>query len=139
MSRGAILWVAAAALVALIGVLAGRTIKGGGEPPFPFDVSAPAYSGADLPLARSRGGFTGFSETGGLDGSVIAAGRVTALNAGSMTLETNAGVSTIRVGGDQKLRVLQPFQGPIPTGATVAVLRKPGTNEAQSVLVLLDP
>jgi hypothetical protein len=139
MSRGTIAWLAAAALVALVGILAGRAIKGPGAESFDFDTTAPAYASADLPLGRSRAGFTGFSETGGLDGAVIVAGRVSSVEAGSLTLDTTSGAATIQVRGDEKLRLLQPYSGTIAPGATIAVIKKPGTDEAEAVLVLLAP
>ncbi|HXH20578.1 MAG TPA: hypothetical protein VNN10_01020 [Dehalococcoidia bacterium] len=139
MSRGLVAWIAMAALVAALGVLAGRALRGSGGGTFDFDATAPAYSAADLPMARSRGGFTGFGETGGLDGSVLVSGRVSAAGPDSITLETSTGRNVIRLSGEQKLRILRPHQGSIAPGTTVAVLKKPGTDEAQAVLLLLNP
>ncbi len=139
MKSGLFAWLVAAIVVALVGALAGRALKGGGDPPFPFDASAPPYSGADLPTARSRAGFTGFNETGGLDGLTVVAGRVTAVTSDSISLDTSAGLNVIRLSGDLKLRTLEPYQGAIVPGTTVVVLKNPGTDQAKSVLLILDP
>jgi hypothetical protein len=137
--RGSLVWLASLAIVAIAGFFAGWLIKGGGKADFRFDVAAAPYSQADLPGARSKAGFTGFSETGGLDGSAIVAGKVTALGPDSVTLSTPSGANTIRLTAEQKLRMLQPFTGQIVVGATVVVSVKPGAGEAQALLVVLDP
>lgn len=139
MSRTFALWLALAVLAGAGGVFLGRAIKGAGEPAFAFDTEAPAYSAADLPLGRSRAGFTGFAETGGLDGRTIVAGKVSSVTAESITLETSAGATTIRVTGEQKLRALVPYQVAIAPGTTVVIIKAAGSDEASSVLALLDP
>ncbi len=139
MNRQLALWLAAAAVVAVAGVFAGRAIKGSGGADFPFDTRADAYSAADLPQGRTRAGFTGFSETGGLDGTTIVAGKVTAVAGDSVTLTTSSGASSIRLTAEQKLRILQPLGGAIAPGTTVVIIKKQGTDEAQAVLALLDP
>ena len=139
MRTGAFVWSAAVIVVAAAGFTTGWLIKGGGNPDFAFDTKAPAYQGADLPGGRSRAGFTGFGDQGGLSGATIVAGKVTAVSADSVTLETPAGTSTIRVTGQEKLRILEQYSGAIAAGATVFVSVKPDTDEAQAVLVLIDP
>jgi hypothetical protein len=139
MSRGLVAWLAAGIVVAVVGVFAGRALKGPGAEAFDFDTDAPAYVSADLPQGRSRAGFTGFGESGGLDGAVIVAGRVETVEAATVTLDTTSGAAKVRVTGEQKLRLLQPFEGAISPGTTVAVIKKPGTDEAEALLVLLAP
>jgi hypothetical protein len=139
MTKSRLLWLGAVAIVAVAGFLAGWAVKGGGKADFAFDTSAPVFTGADLPQGRSRAGFTGFNETGGLDGATIVAGKVTSVGTDSLALATAAGTSTIRITGEQKLRILQPYAAPIPNGATVVVTRKATTDEAQSLLLILDP
>lgn len=139
MRPGMILWIAALGVVAAAGFFGGWLIKGGGSPDFPFDTKAPAYAAADVPGGRSRAGFTGFSDTGGLSGFTIVAGKVANVSPDTLTISTAAGTDSIRLRGQEKLRILQPFASSIQTGTTVAITRKAGTEEAAAVLVVLDP
>ena len=139
MKTGGIIWMTAVLVMAATGVAAGWLIKGGGHPDFDFDANAPAYRAADLPGGHSKAGFTGFGDQGGLGGSTIVAGKVTAVTGDSLTVEGPAGTSTMRVTGQEKLRLLAPYDKAIPTGTTVFVSTKPGTDEATAVLVLIDP
>jgi len=138
MRRGLTLWLGLAAITALLGVFAGRELKGGGPEAFAFDLRAPSYAAADALAGHSRAGFTGFAETGGLDGSTIVAGRVTAVGPDTITVATAAGSSAIRLTGEQKLRVLQPIPGALTAGMTLVILKKPGSSEAQAVLAVID-
>jgi hypothetical protein len=136
---GFLLWLAPLVLFGAAGFGAGWLLKGGGEAPFTFDSQAAPYQQADSPAAHSRSGFTGFGDQGGLAGQPIIGGKVSAVAPDTLVLSTAAGPTTIRLTGEQKLRRLQSYDGPIQPGMTVFVTKKPGTDEAAALLVLLDP
>jgi hypothetical protein len=138
MKRDLVIWLAAAALIAVGGFFVGRALKGDAEAGHQFEVDSPSYSSADLPQGQSHAGFTGFDEQGGPNGSILIAGRVASVSPNSITLSTSAGDNVIRLTGDQKLRILQPHQGPIPLGVTVLAIKDPGSDEA-TALLLLEP
>jgi hypothetical protein len=135
---GVAVWAGALALVAVAGFAAGWLIKGPAHPNFDFDTKAAPYQIADLPGGRTKAGFTGFDDVGGLAGAPIVAGKVTAVDAGSVTVATTSGSSVIRLTGIDKLRILQPFTSPIPNGATV-VATKTDDGGVGALLVILDP
>jgi len=140
MSRGLLAWAAIAAVVAGISFIGGRALKGGGEAAPAFDLSAPGYSPADTVVGSSLGGFSGFGETGGLEGEAIVAGRVSRVGLDSVTVAAPGGESTIRLTGDQRLRRIEAVDASALTvGASVVVIRKPGTDQAASVLVTAVP
>jgi hypothetical protein len=137
MSRLAFLLAAAA--VAALGFAAGWLAKGPGPGVFHFDASAAAYQAAGSPAGLSKGGFTGFAETGGLDGMTIVAGKVTKVASGVLTLATSGGENTVRLSGEDKVRVLAPFTASPPPGVTAVVSLVPASGEARAVLLIIDP
>jgi hypothetical protein len=137
MSRLALLLAAAA--VAGLGFLAGWLVKGPGPSSHHFDASAAAYRPAGSPAGMSKGGFTGFGETGGLDGMTIVAGKVTSVGQGFLTLATEGGQNTVRLTGQDKVRVLAPFTPSPPTGVIAVVALEPGSVDARGVLLIIDP
>ena len=134
-----IVWPAALIVFAAIGIGAGWLIRGGGHADFRFDPQGAPYQAADLPGGRSKAGFTGFDDTGGLAGAPIIAGRITATDATSISVETATGNSVIRLSGQDRLRILKPYAGVIPNGATVVARMKPDSNDVAAVLAILDP
>jgi len=137
MSRLAFLLAVAA--VAALGFGAGWLAKGPGPAAFRFDASAAAYQAAGSPAGLSKGGFTGFAETGGLDGMTIVAGKVTSVAPGVLTLATASGESAVRLTGDDKVRVLAPFTASPAAGVTAVVSLAPASDEARAVLLIIDP
>jgi hypothetical protein len=132
-------WAASFAGIVVIGFAAGWLIRGSGAAGFAFDTSAQAYEAADLPGGHSKAGFTGFDDVGGLAGATIISGRVTAVDANSITVATATGQSTIRLTGQDRLRLLQPLSGAIAPGTTVVATRKPGSDDIAAVLAIVDP
>ena len=140
MNRGVLTLAATMAVVAGISFVGGRALKGGDEAAPAFDLSAPGYSPADTVVGSSVGGFSGFGETGGLEGEAIVAGRVSRVGPDFVTVATPGGESTIRLTSDQRLRRIEAVDASALTvGASVVVIRKPGTDQAASVLVTAVP
>jgi hypothetical protein len=139
MRRELALWIAAAAVIGLAGFLGGRALKGGGPESFEFATSSPAYDSADILAGLSRAGFSGFDDVGGLAGSTLVSGKVTGLSASQISLQTASGAATIRLTGQEKLRILQPHQGSIAVGSTAVVLTDADAQKATAILLLLQP
>ncbi len=140
MKPAAFIWLAAAAALAVAAFLAGRALHGGEQPVLAFDLTAPSYQGAALPRGLSRAGFTGFNDVGGIEGSVLIAGRLTAVAKDSISLSTSSGPASIRFAGERSLRRIESASSAVITpGSTVVVIRSPGTDEAAAVLLLSGP
>jgi hypothetical protein len=135
---GVAAWLGAALLAALAAFFAGRSLAGGGESPS-IEVTGPAYQAGVTIAGLSKGGFSGFTESGG-DARTVLSGRVVAVAGDSITLESQAGVrSTIRLTDAARVTRLEPASaGALRAGLSVMVRRGP-EGEAAAVLVLADP
>ena len=136
----AFLWLAVALGVAAAAFLGGRSLRPANEPPFAFDLTAPAYQAATEIAGRSKGGFTGFAEVSGPEGRTIIAGRVRAIAADELLLETVSGPATVRLVSDQLLRRIETIDaGKLRPGVTVLALTGAGGEEVTAVLLLDEP
>jgi hypothetical protein len=134
-------------LLVLLGVVvAAAAFAGGRSLHSPSQASGrPAAEGVVFTPAKpiagtSRGGFSGFGEVSGLEGKTVLAGRVVALNPGSITVETAAGVRTsVQLAGEGSLRRIESVgREALRPGATIVVRRGPGS-EVAAILVLAEP
>lgn len=128
-------------MLAVAGFFAGRELRNDNGSAAAYDFKAPAYAPSDPIAGFSRGGFTGFGETPGLDGKTIIAGRVIELTGDSFTLESAAGVrSTVRLADEAPLRRIEAATAAaLRPGANVIVRKQPGKDEAAAVLVVAAP
>ena len=136
MRRGAAVVVLWAAMVVAIGFFVGRSLRPESGATYAFDAGAAAYQAPGTSAGRSQGGFTGFAE--GADGRTVISGRAVSITADSITLETAAGTTTVRVSGASSVRRLEPSErAAIRTGAQL-IVRRDGNN-ASGVLVVAAP
>jgi hypothetical protein len=70
---------------------------------------------------RSTGGFTGFGGPPALDGDVLRAGSVAAVDEGSLTLEDGAGELVVTYATPVLVRRIRPAEAPLADGDTVLV------------------
>jgi hypothetical protein len=132
------LWAAVAVLMAAVAFVAGRELGSENDVPSAFDRSAVAYEAADLPVAFTTGRFTGFGESG-LEGRTTISGRVASVEGGVLTLETSAGLQSVRMNSDHLVRRFETAtREAVRPGVAVVVLLKPDSEEAQSLLVLAE-
>ncbi len=140
MTRTAFVWLLLLALIAAGSFFAGRAIRGGGSTASAFDLAATAYQPAASPAGFTRGGFSGFAETGSLEGSVVLAGKVAAIGPDSITVGTPAGPSTVHVTSDLRLRrVTAADRSALTAGVSVVALLSSGSGPASGVLIVLSP
>jgi hypothetical protein len=125
--------VIAAAVIAALGFLMGRSLHPQAGAAYSFDASAPALESVTS-AATSKAGFTGFTEGG--DARTVVSGRVVSATDASITLQRADGTTTtLRVTPQAPLRRLEPSErAAIRTGAQVLIRREGDT--ATAVLVL---
>jgi len=136
------IWSVALVLVALLAFVLGRSLRPEASAAVSaFDVDAAPYAAVGTAAGLTMGGFSGFSERGGLDGRTTIAGRVLSIGADQVVIDTAAGPSALRLSGDRPLRqVAASSAAAIRSGVTVAVrLSEPGGSEAAAILVLSGP
>lgn len=87
----------------------------------------------------SRGGFSGFGH--GLDGVVVQAGRITALDATTLTLTApGGGIHALRLGPTPRLlRLESATRASLRIGATVSVRLSDDSETVEAVLILSEP
>jgi hypothetical protein len=135
-----LVWAAATIGVVVGAFLVGRALAPDEGAVSGLDASAPGYEPAMAVAGLSKAGFSGFADVAGLDGRVVISGRITSVTGESVVIETAAGTSTVRLGSDQAIRRLEAANaGTVVTGAIVAVIREPGTENAAAVLVISQP
>jgi hypothetical protein len=132
-------WLAAAIVIALGAFLVGRGLRSEPASVAALDLDAPSYTAPDQGAGRSRGGFTGFADAGGLDGRTVLTGRVSRVTSTELVIETATGTSNVRLTSAQSLRRIEAgTAASIRAGATVAVVRN-ASDEVVGVLVLSEP
>jgi len=135
-------YAALAAVAALLlvggGFLAGRALNTGDGTGFAFDSASPAYRSAAAPAVLSKGGFSGFGETDGLEGTTILSGRVVSAGAEAIVIESEDGAqATIRLAGSASMTQIEASSADaLRPGAIVVIRHQPGSDEALAVLVL---
>jgi hypothetical protein len=139
-TRSAGLWLAAGLVVAVAAFFGGRALHGDGSSAGAFDFDAPAYGSVKSIAGLSRGGFSGFGDTPGLDGRTVIAGRIVSAAADSITVESSQGVrSTLRISSAAPLRRLDTSgREALRPGVTV-VVRRSDSGEPAAVLIVAEP
>jgi hypothetical protein len=134
-------WLAAAVIVALGGFFAGRALHSETGNAGAYDADAPSFEPAPAIAGFSPGGFSGFGEVPGFEGTTVLAGRIISADATSIVMESTAGVrSTVRLQGDKVLQVIRPADhSELRAGSTVVVRMVDGGEEAASVLIVAEP
>jgi hypothetical protein len=137
MSRPDALWGIAIVVAAVAMFVVGRAIGGDGAPASAFDTSTPAYDAVDLPVAFTRGGFSGFGESG-LEGRTTISGRVSQVDGNLLMLDTAGGAQAIRMTGDQRVRRFEMATKDDLRAGTAVVVLLSANGDARAVLVLDD-
>jgi hypothetical protein len=133
-------WGVAAAVVALAGFFAGQALRSNGNAGYAFTTEAAAYVGIGSPTGLSQSGFSGFADSGGLEGRTVLAGSVVSVSGSSLTIETaSGGQSTIRLTGDQRLRRLDAGGRDLLRPGTTVALRRGADGLIEAVLVVAQP
>jgi hypothetical protein len=137
MTRTQIIWLGVAALIAVAGFFAGRSLHSQSTTASAFELNTDAYQASSTIAGLSKAGFSGFTE-GGAEGRTVVAGRVVAVTSDSITLEGQGGQrSTLRLaGGGTPGRLEASTLESIRPGVTVLVRRTPGSDEAAAFLVI---
>jgi hypothetical protein len=135
------LWLIAAAALGGVAFLGGRALRPAAEAGYAFEQDTPSYEAADSMAGLSRGGFSGWSETGGLEGLTVVTGRVVEATATGVTVEAPWGTrTTIRLTGDRPIQGLRAAdQAALRPGATVTLRTAPDGDLVEAVLILAPP
>jgi hypothetical protein len=127
-------------VVAIAAFFAGGALHGDEIAESPFDLESGSYSPAQIVAGESEGGFSGFGAEGALEGEAIVTGAIARLEGGAVVIETDAGESNIRLTGDDRLRTIETGRySDVAPGQTLVVRLKPGSLEAEGLLIVLDP
>ena len=134
-------WLALVPVIAIATFFAGRELRPDPVASFNYERDAPGYEAAVPDAGLSKGGFSGFGGDASLDGQTVVAGRVTAVGADSVTVETESGESVpVRVTASGPLHRIDPASlATLRPGMTVAVRTGATPEEAAGVLVLATP
>jgi hypothetical protein len=132
-------WAALALIVTLGGFAAGRALRPDAPPAFAYDTEASPYTAVPSIAAESRGGFTGFGA--GLEGAVVQAGRVTAVNATAIEVTSADGVAyTLRLGDAPRLLRLAPVgANALRPGSTVVARLAADGETVEALLIVAEP
>lgn len=134
-------WIGVAAVIAVAAFFTGRELRPDTGASFDYNLAAPPFVAASPAAGLSKGGFSGFGETLGLDGKTVLSGKVTSVTSESLTLETPAGSSsTIKVTGAGPLRRIEASSvAALRPGVTVVIRMVPGSKEGAAVLIVAEP
>jgi len=123
------------------GFFAGRLLKGDAAPGYAFDTDAAVYEATKPEPGLSKGGFSGFGETGGLPGYTLLSGTVASVTAQEVVIEAADGTrSTLRLanpGGVQRIEAAGV--NALRAGVSVIVRHAEGSDEAEAVLIVETP
>jgi hypothetical protein len=128
-------WLVAALVVLGAAFFAGRALRPEKGAAYSFEASTPAYEPVAVAAGVDKAGLTGFGEDD--SGRTVVSGRVTAVSAGSITLQSASGASTVvRLLTQAPLRRLETSdRASLRTGVNV-IVKLASKDEASSVLVL---
>jgi hypothetical protein len=128
-------WIVAAVVVLGVSFVAGQALRPEKGAAYSFEASAPAYEAPAATAGVDKAGLSGFGEDD--NGRSVISGRVTAVSADSITLQSAGGaVNVVRLTAQAPLRRLEPGdRATLRTGANV-IVRLASKDEASSVLVL---
>ena len=117
------------------GFFAGRALHPEKGAAYSFQASTPAYEAVAVTAGVDKAGLTGFGEDD--SGRTVVSGRVTAVSAGSITLQSATGVTNVvRLLPQAPLRHLEAGdRASLRAGANV-IVKLASKDEASSVLVL---
>jgi hypothetical protein len=138
-TRLALITLIVAAVAGAAAFLGGRALHS--QPAGPsqaFDVTGATYQANELRLTESAGGFTGVAEAGILPGTPLYSGRVTSVDAESITIEAAGGPTSIGVTGSEKLYRLEAFAGAAAVGDQVIVRFDAAAAAVVAVLIVRD-
>ncbi len=131
-----------AIVIVAAGVFSGRALNADRGEGFTFDTTGPAYE-AGLPAAGlSKGGFSGFGETTGLEGNTQLSGKIVSVSAQEIVIESRNGLmSTFRLGGAPGgiSRIDSSSRAALQAGLSVVVRHEDGSDVAEAVLILEAP
>src|SRR5690349_5415164 len=105
---GLIAFAVAAVVFMALAFLAGRSLRSEAKAANAFELDAPAYEAAGASVSGiSKGGFSGFTETGA-EGSTVVSGKVVDVTPDSITIEGQTGQrSTLKVSGSARMLRLE--------------------------------
>jgi hypothetical protein len=134
-------WLALVPVIAIGAFFGGRALRPDAVASYGYDLDTPAYKAALATAATSKGGFSGFGAEGTIDGETLVSGRIAAINADTLTIETERGEAIpIRITGAGPLRRIEAASmSALRPGMTVVARTGSDGGEVAALLIIATP